>query len=81
MSNLITTAVEQIDYPFLLVTHMVCADQQIHSQQSKALHELASQIRVGKRTLEEMEKILAQDEHQMSVKSELLIGVLNNTNP
>lgn len=68
MSNLITTAVEQIDYPFLLVTHMVCADQQIHSQQSKALHELASQIRVGKRTLEEMEKILAQDEHQMSVK-------------
>ena len=68
MSNLSTTAVEQIDYPFLLVTHMVCAAQQIHSQQSKALHELASQIRVGKRTLEEMEKILAEDEHQMSVK-------------
>lgn len=68
MSNLITTAEEQLDYPFLLVTHMVCADQQIHSEESKALHELANQIRVGQRTLDEMEKILSQDEHQMSVE-------------
>ena len=68
MSNVITTANEQLDYPFLLVTHMVCADQQIHSQESKALHELASQIRVGQRTLDEMEKVLTQDEHQMSVE-------------
>lgn len=68
MSNLITIANEQLDYPFLLVTHIVCADQQIHSEESKALHELASQIRVGQRTLDEMEKILAQDEHQTSVE-------------
>lgn len=53
---------EQIDYSFLLVTHMVCADQQIHSEEAKALHELAQQTRVGQRTIEEMEKILAQDE-------------------
>ena len=68
MSNVIITANEQLDYPFLLVTHMVCADQQIHSEESKALHELASQIRVGQHTLDEMEKILTQDEHQMSVE-------------
>jgi len=58
---------EQIDYPFLLVTHMVCADQQIHSEESKALRELASEIQAEQRTLEEMEKILSQDEQQTSV--------------
>ncbi len=57
-----------INYPFLLVTHMVCADQQIHSEESKALHELATQIEAGQRTLAEMEKILAQDDHQLSVE-------------
>ena len=68
MSNSIATADEQLDYPFLLVTHMVCADGQIHSEESKALHELANQIELGQRTKGEMEKILTQDEHQMSVK-------------
>jgi uncharacterized tellurite resistance protein B-like protein len=58
---------EQIDYPFLLVTHMVCADQQIHSEESKALRELATKTQAGQRTLEEMEKILSQDEQQISV--------------
>jgi GTP-binding protein EngB required for normal cell division/uncharacterized tellurite resistance protein B-like protein len=47
---------------------MVCADQQIHSEESKALHELATQIEVGQSTLAEMEKILAQDDHQLSVE-------------
>lgn len=57
-----------INYPFLLVTHMVCADQQIHSEESKALHELATQIEAGQSTLAEMEKILAQDDDQLSVE-------------
>ena len=68
MSNPNKTADDQLDYPFLLVTHMVCADRQIHSEESKALHELANQIELGQRTKGEMEKILTQDEHQMSVK-------------
>lgn len=59
---------EQLDYSFLLVTHMVCADQQIHSEEAKALHELAQQTRVGQRTIEEMEKILAQDEQLRSIE-------------
>ncbi|MEB3343341.1 GTPase [Okeania sp.] len=58
---------QDLDYPFLLVTHIVCADQQIHSEESKALDELAKQSQVGTRTLAEMEKILAQDEQQLSV--------------
>ncbi|MDJ0515784.1 MAG: TerB family tellurite resistance protein [Trichodesmium sp. MO_231.B1] len=58
---------KDLDYPFLLVAQMVCADQQIHSEESKALHELAEQSKLGTTTLTEMEKILAQDEKQLSV--------------
>ncbi|MFB2875289.1 GTPase [Floridanema aerugineum] len=58
---------EQLDYPFLLLTHIICADQQIHSEESKALRELATKTQAGQRTLLEMEKILAQDEQQISI--------------
>ncbi|MEG3897676.1 MULTISPECIES: GTPase [unclassified Microcoleus] len=68
MSDLISKTTEHLDYPFLLVTHMVCADQQIHSEESKALRELAKQISASQRTLAEMEKILAQDENHLSVE-------------
>ncbi|MEG4939227.1 GTPase [Microcoleus sp. F4-D5] len=68
MSDLSSTTPEHLDYPFLLVTHMVCADQQIHSEESKALRELATQIGASERTLAEMEKILAQEESQLSVE-------------
>ncbi|MEG4091536.1 GTPase [Microcoleus sp. Pol12B4] len=68
MSDLSSTTPEHLDYPFLLVTHMVCADQQIHSEESKALRELATQIGASQRTLAEMEKIIAQEENQLSVE-------------
>jgi GTP-binding protein EngB required for normal cell division/uncharacterized tellurite resistance protein B-like protein len=68
MSDLISKNIEHLDYAFLLVTHMVCADQQIHSEESKALRGLATQISASQRTLAEMEKILAQDENQLSVE-------------
>ena len=68
MSDLSSRTTEHLDYPFLLVTHMVCADQQIHSEESKALRELAMQISASQRTLAEMEKILAQDENHLSVE-------------
>ncbi|MEG4201449.1 GTPase [Microcoleus sp. Pol12A5] len=67
MSDLSSRTTEHLDYPFLLVTHMVCADQQIHSEESKALRELATLIGASQRTLAEMEKILAQEENQLSV--------------
>jgi len=68
MSDLSSRTTEHLDYPFLLVTHMVCADQQIHSEESKALRELAMQISASQRTLAEMEKILAQDENHLCVE-------------
>jgi ribosome biogenesis GTPase A/uncharacterized tellurite resistance protein B-like protein len=68
MSDSTTIADEQLDYPFLLVTQMVCADKQIHSEESKALHEIANQIGVEQCTRDEMEKIFAQDEHQISLE-------------
>jgi uncharacterized tellurite resistance protein B-like protein/GTP-binding protein EngB required for normal cell division len=68
MSDSTTIASEQLDYPFLLVTHIVCADQQIHSEESKALRSLADKARIGQHSLDEMEKILAQDENHLSVE-------------
>ena len=65
----VVVADEQLSYPFLLITHMVCADQQIHNQEAKSLRELASQAQVSQQTLDEMEKILAQDEQQLSIDS------------
>lgn len=68
---------EQLDYPFLLLTHIICADQQIHSEESKALRELATKTQAGQRTLLEMEKILAQDEQQISI-TEIALQVPRN---
>lgn len=67
MSNQIAVAVEKLNYPFLLITHMVCADQQIHSEEAKALQALAKNTKMGGRTIEEMEKILAQEETHLTV--------------
>ncbi|MBD2458702.1 50S ribosome-binding GTPase [Nostoc sp. FACHB-87] len=67
MSEQIAVVVEQLNFAFLLITHMVCADQQIHSEEAQALQELAKRSKIGERTIEEMEKILAQDEDYLSV--------------
>jgi len=63
---LVQTSEEIINYQFLLFTYMVCADGQIHSEEIKALHELADKAEIGKCTIEEMEKILSQDEDLVS---------------
>lgn len=57
-----------IDYRFLLLTHLMCADQQIHSEETKALRELSSLAIIGQNTLVEMEKILAQDDNYLSLQ-------------
>ena len=57
-----------VDYGFLLLTHIICADQQIHSQESRALRELADQAHINESTLQEMEKILGQDNLHISLK-------------
>ncbi|MEH2158508.1 tellurite resistance TerB family protein [Nostoc sp.] len=60
---------EQINYQFLLLTHIMCADEQIHSEEAKALRELAQKTNLGTDTIEEMEKILSQDENLLSVEN------------
>ncbi len=67
MTDPTTTTDETIDYSFLLVTHMVCADQQIHNKELKYLYALDSKTKLGRRTKEEKEKILIQDENLIPV--------------
>ena len=57
-----------LDYGFLLLTHIICADQQIHNQESRALRGLADQAHINESTLQEMEKILGQDNLHISLK-------------
>lgn len=59
----------QLDYQILLATHLVCADQQIHSQELKFLRELVTKSSVGQSTMDEKEKILAQDESLLSLEN------------
>ncbi len=47
---------------------MICADQQIHSQESRALGDLAKQTHINEVTLQEMEKILGQDEAHITLE-------------
>jgi uncharacterized tellurite resistance protein B-like protein len=63
MPNSVEVASASLDYQFLLITHMICADQQIHSKEANSLRELASQTGINQETLNEMEKILAQEQH------------------
>ncbi|MGK7936360.1 MAG: GTPase [Xenococcaceae cyanobacterium] len=67
MSYSSTVAQEQLDYGFLLLTHIVCADRQIHSEESKYLRELGDRANISQRTKNEMEKILAQDNQHLTV--------------
>jgi len=48
---------------------MMCADEQIHSEEAKALRKLAQNTNMETHTIEEMEKILSQDENFVSVEN------------
>lgn len=59
---------ESIDYNLILIAHIICADQQIHSDEAKALHELAEAVNANQQTIDETEKIFSQDKHLISVE-------------
>lgn len=59
---------EILDHGFLLLVHMICADQQIHSQESRALGDLVKQTHINEVTLQEMEKILGQDDAHVTLE-------------
>lgn len=59
---------QKLDYRFLLLTYAICADQQIHNHESRILRDLAEQVNVSEITLQEIEKILGQDETKVSLE-------------
>jgi uncharacterized tellurite resistance protein B-like protein/GTP-binding protein EngB required for normal cell division len=62
------TVQESLDYGFLLLAHIICADQQIHSHESRAIRDLAKQAHIHELTLQEMEKILGQDDTHITLE-------------
>lgn len=60
-------ASEQLNYGFLLLVHLICADQQIHSEEIKYLNELSDRANISQQTKYEMGKILAQDSHHLTL--------------
>jgi uncharacterized tellurite resistance protein B-like protein/GTP-binding protein EngB required for normal cell division len=69
MSHSTAIAQEQLDYSYLLLTHLVCADRQIHSEEAKALRELAEKANIQPSTLAEMEKILSHEENHLVLEN------------
>jgi uncharacterized tellurite resistance protein B-like protein/GTP-binding protein EngB required for normal cell division len=65
MSHSTAIAQEQLDYSYLLLTHLVCADRQIHSEEANALRELAEEANIQQSTLAEMEKILSYEDNHL----------------
>ncbi|MGQ9873553.1 TerB family tellurite resistance protein [Leptodesmis sp.] len=59
---------ESLGYGFLLLAHIICADQQIHNKESRALQDLAKQVNIHKMTLQEAKKILGQDDTYISLE-------------
>ena len=59
---------QSLNYPFLLLTHLVCADREIHNKELNHLQILAGKKGINKETLREKEKILTQDESLLSME-------------
>ncbi len=68
MSDAISSESGGLNYSFLLLVYMICADQQIHSGEAKALNNLANQAKINQLTLQSMDKILAQDRNCLSIE-------------
>ena len=67
MSYSSTVGSKQLDLGFLLLVHLVCADQQIHSEEIKYLNELSDRANISQQTKDEMDKILTQDSHHLTI--------------
>ena len=52
-----------LEYGFLLLVHMICADEQLHIRETEALEELAERAEINGATHQAMEAILGSDDH------------------
>ncbi len=59
---------ETLDYSFLLLAHVICADQQLHDQELRFLEDLVERSHVRELTLAEMKKILERDDTQIPLE-------------
>lgn len=66
-----STGLGSSESALLLLTHLVCADQQLHKRESAFLQELADRIGMDGTHIQEMEKILSRDEEQRSLEEVL----------
>ena len=57
-----------MNYGFLLLAHIICADQQIHSEEIRYLDELIKNNGADTATTEAIESILSQSENQPSLE-------------
>ena len=60
---------QSLNYPFLLLTHLVCADREIHNKELNHLQILVEKKGINEETLNEKEKILTQDESLLSIET------------
>ncbi|MFC1852383.1 TerB family tellurite resistance protein [candidate division CSSED10-310 bacterium] len=58
----------KIAYPFLLYTHMVCADGQIHTKEVKKLEDLFQEFHINQVTKDEKDKIISQSEDMLCLR-------------
>lgn len=69
MAGLTLIQQDEVSYSFLLITYLVCANEQIHIEESRRLHALAEELNLNGPTTREMEKILLREEDQIALES------------
>jgi uncharacterized tellurite resistance protein B-like protein len=57
-----------MNYSFLILAHIICADQQLHSEEVRYLDELIKNNGIDTATIEAIESILSQSENHPSLE-------------
>ncbi len=60
--------IQQLNYGFLLLTHIICADKQIRFEELRCFRKLCERARISQATKNEINKILAQDEEHLTLE-------------
>lgn len=69
MAGLTLIEQDEVGYSFLLITYLVCSDEQIHIEESRRLHALVEELNLNGPTTREMEKILLREEDRIALES------------
>lgn len=60
--------IEELDLVFLLVVHLVCADEQIHIEETRRLEAFSKERGVNENTLIEADRILNQEDDRLLIR-------------